>query len=122
MVVNFLQGNKHYLTWTRDSSHLELLNTSPKPYPIMIDAKLIDDLATKLSEAVPPGIKQAKTETEKHLKAILQSVLGKLDLVTRDEFDAQIRVLARTREKLEALEAQVSALENSVKENPPPEN
>ncbi len=80
----------------------------------MIDAKLIDDLATKLSEVVPPRIKRAKTETEKHLKSVLQSVLGKLDVVTRDEFDAQLRVLARTREKLEALESQVLALEGSV--------
>lgn len=84
----------------------------------MIDAKLIDDLATKLSEAIPPGIKQAKAETEKQLKAVLQSVIGKLDLVTRDDFDAQIRVLARTREKLEALEAQVAALENTAKDKP----
>jgi len=79
----------------------------------MIDAKLIDDLATKLSEAVPPGLKKAQQETEKHLKAVLQSGLEKLNVVSRDEFDAQVRVLQRTREKVEKLEAVVAEMEQS---------
>lgn len=77
----------------------------------MIEPKLIDDLASRLSEAVPPGLKQAKEETEKHLKSILQAGLARLDVVTRDEFDAQVRVLQRTREKLQALEQQIAQLE-----------
>ncbi len=77
----------------------------------MIDAKLIDELATKLSEAVPPGLKKAQQETEKHLKAVLQSGLEKLDIVSRDEFDAQVRVLQRTRAKLEKLEAIIAQME-----------
>jgi len=81
----------------------------------MINAKLIEDLATKLSSAVPQGVKDFHQETEQHFRSILQAGLGKLDLVTRDEFDAQVRVLARTRQKLEALEALVKDLE---KQNP----
>ncbi len=77
----------------------------------MIDAKIIDDLANKLSEIVPPGLKKAHQETEKHFKALLQSGLGKLDVVSREEFDAQVRVLQRTREKLEALEKTVAEIE-----------
>jgi len=77
----------------------------------MIDAKLIDDLATKLSEAVPPGLKKAQQETEKHLKSVLQAGLEKLDVVSRDEFDAQVRVLQRTREKLEKLETIIADME-----------
>jgi len=87
-------------------SSLKLLN-------MMFDTKIIDDLANRISAVIPPGIKEAKTETEKHIKAILQSVLEKLDVVTRDEFDAQMRVLERTREKLEKLEQIVEELEKA---------
>ncbi|PIP80302.1 MAG: hypothetical protein COW84_06030 [Gammaproteobacteria bacterium CG22_combo_CG10-13_8_21_14_all_40_8] len=79
----------------------------------MLNPKLIDELASKLSQAVPQGVKDFHQETEKHFRSILQAGLGKLDLVTRDEFDAQVRVLARTREKLEALEKLVQQLESS---------
>jgi len=81
----------------------------------VLDAKLIDELATKLSQAIPPGLKAAKTETEQQLKALLQTVLAKLDVVTRDEFDAQVRVLARTREKLEKLQRIVAEMEQQDK-------
>ncbi len=78
----------------------------------MINAKTIDELASKLSQAVPPGVKAFQQETEKHFRSILQAGLSKLDVVTRDEFDAQVRVLARTRQKLEELEATVKAMES----------
>jgi len=77
----------------------------------MIDAKIIDDLANKLSDVLPPGLKKAQEETEKHIKAVLQAGLEKLNVVSRDEFDAQVRVLQRTREKLENLEAMLTEME-----------
>lgn len=77
----------------------------------MFDPKLFDDVVKRLSDAVPSSIKQAKEDTEKNFRAILQSAFAKLDLVTREEFDVQVAVLAKTREKLEALEAKVSAME-----------
>ncbi|SFM27737.1 accessory factor UbiK family protein [Halopseudomonas yangmingensis] len=51
-------------------------------------------------------------DVEKHLKALVQSALSKLDVVSRDEFEIQREVLMRTRQRLEALEQQVAALEN----------
>jgi len=77
----------------------------------MIDAKLIDDLAHRLSAAVPPGVRNVQADLEKNLRATLQAALSKLDLVTREEFDVQTKVLARTRAKLEALEKVVTELE-----------
>ncbi|NVK23100.1 MAG: accessory factor UbiK family protein [Kangiellaceae bacterium] len=77
----------------------------------MISAQKIDDLAKKLSESVPQQFKTAKDEFNKQFKEVLQSQLAKLDLVTREEFDAQTKVLERTREKLEALEKKVAELE-----------
>ena len=77
----------------------------------MIDLSHIDDLARRLSGLVPPGLREGREELQENFKAILQSGLGKLDLVTREEFDVQRAVLLRTREKLEALEQVVAALE-----------
>ncbi|NVJ67666.1 MAG: accessory factor UbiK family protein [Gammaproteobacteria bacterium] len=77
----------------------------------MIDAKTIDDLAKKLSDLVPEGLKNAGDDLGKQFKQALQSGLAKMDLVTREEFDAQTKVLERTREKLEALEIKVNELQ-----------
>ena len=77
----------------------------------MIDLKAIDDLARRVSELVPPGMKAAGAEFESNVKATLQAGLAKLDLVTREEFEVQRAVLLRTREKLEALERALAELE-----------
>jgi BMFP domain-containing protein YqiC len=77
----------------------------------MLDPKLFDDLARRLSDAVPTGVREIQKDLEKNLRAILQASLSKLDLVTREEFDVQSRVLARTREKLDKLEKTITALE-----------
>jgi ubiquinone biosynthesis accessory factor UbiK len=76
-----------------------------------MDARFLDDLARRLSAAVPPGLSAVREDLEANFKAVLQSGLAKLDLVTRQEFDVQSGVLRRTREKLEALEARVAAME-----------
>lgn len=78
----------------------------------MFDPKSIDDIAARLSHAVPPGLNNLKEDMEKNFRAILQSALGKLDLVTREEFEVQKGVLAKTRAKLEALELRVGELES----------
>jgi BMFP domain-containing protein YqiC len=77
----------------------------------MIDLKAIDDLARRLSDMVPPNVKAAQADLENNFRAALQTGLGKLDLVTREEFEVQRAVLLRTREKLEALERTVAELE-----------
>ena len=53
----------------------------------------------------------SRTAGRKNLRAMLASATSKLDLVTREEFEVQAQLLLRTREKLDALEARVSALE-----------
>ncbi|QBH02433.1 ubiquinone biosynthesis accessory factor UbiK [Xanthomonas oryzae] len=77
----------------------------------MIDFNQLDDLARRLSDLVPPGLRQSREELQSTFKGALQAGLGKLDLVTREEFDVQRAVLLRTREKLDALEQTVAALE-----------
>lgn len=80
----------------------------------MFDPKAIDDIASKLSAAVPPGLNQFKEDMEKNFHAVLQTALGKLDLVTREEFEVQKAVLSKTRTKLEALEKRVQELEQKI--------
>jgi len=70
----------------------------------MIDPKIFDDIAEKLSNAVPSNIKGIRDDMKKNFRSILQGAFSKFDLVTREEFDTQVKVLLRTREKLEALE------------------
>lgn len=79
------------------------------------DPKSLDDLARRLAEAVPPGLSALKNDLEQNFKAVLQSGLTKLDLVTRQEFDIQSGVLRRSRERLEELEARIAALEGKKK-------
>jgi Uncharacterized protein conserved in bacteria len=77
----------------------------------MIDLNHIDDLARRLSDLVPPGLRDSREELQATFKSALQAGLAKLDLVTREEFEVQRAVLLRTREKLEALEQVVTTLE-----------
>ena len=80
----------------------------------MIDLNHIDELARRLSSLVPPGLRDSREELQATFKTALQAGLSKLDLVTREEFEVQRAVLLRTREKLEALEQAVVALENRI--------
>jgi BMFP domain-containing protein YqiC len=77
----------------------------------MIDLNHIDALARRLSELVPPGLRESREELQATFKSALQAGLTKLDLVTREEFEVQRAVLLRTREKLDALEQAVATLE-----------
>jgi BMFP domain-containing protein YqiC len=75
------------------------------------DPRSLDELARKLAEAVPPGLVALKNDLEQNFKAVLQSGLARLDLVTRQEFDVQAAVLRRSRERLEELERRLATLE-----------
>ena len=70
----------------------------------MFDAHFFDELSKKLAKALPKGVRQACEDVEKNFHTILKSAFGKLDLVTREEFDAQVAVLQRTRKKVDELE------------------
>ena len=74
----------------------------------------LDELARKLADSVPGNIKSMGEDLERNFKSMLQSALPRMDLVTREEFDVQLAVLARTREKLEALEARLAAWEENA--------
>mgnify|MGYP001769188422 CR=1 FL=1 len=76
----------------------------------MFDPKALEDIGNKISALIAAS--PAK-DVEKNVRAMMGSVFTKMDLVTREEFDIQAQVLARTREKLQALEARVEALEKA---------
>jgi ubiquinone biosynthesis accessory factor UbiK len=80
----------------------------------MIDPKILDELSKRFTEMVPAGVRQLQTDMEKNFHAVLQATFAKMDLVTREEFDVQQAVLARTRTKLEDLEKQLTALEEKM--------
>lgn len=78
----------------------------------MINAKKIEQLAEQITNAIPPGVKNMADNVEEKVKAVLQAKLTQLDVVSREEFDVQTQVLARTRAKLEQLELMVEELKN----------
>ena len=78
----------------------------------MLNSKTLDDLAMRIGKAFEAS---PARDVEKNVKALLQSGLARLDLVTRQEFDVQKEVLARTREKVDALEQRVAELESAQK-------
>ena len=76
----------------------------------MLDPKILEEFGAKMSALLANS--PAK-DIEKNAKAVMSGVFSKLDLITREEFDVQAEVLARTREKLKELEARVDALEKA---------
>lgn len=74
----------------------------------------IENLARRLAESVPDGLRSVRDDLENNFRSVLKTGIGKLDLVTREEFEVQEAVLARTREKLEMLEAKLEELEKTL--------
>ena len=74
----------------------------------------IDEIARRLLESVPPALRGMQQDLEANFRSVLRASLGKLDLVTREEFDTQMKVLERTRAKLEELERKVAGLEGAA--------
>jgi len=81
------------------------------PDHISVDTRQIDQIAQRLAMTLPPGLKSLRHELTDNFRAILQSQLERLDLVSRDRFEAQAALLARTSERLKALESRLEALE-----------
>lgn len=80
----------------------------------------IDSIARQLADSVPEGLRAMRDDMEQNFRAILRSGLDRLDLVTREEFEVQQAVLQRTREKLEALQPRLEALESRSADAPGP--
>lgn len=77
----------------------------------MLDARVFDDISKSLGKLLPPGVADLKEDFERNAKSAVQSALGNLDLVTREEFDVQTEVLRKTRKQLKDLEARIRELE-----------
>lgn len=82
----------------------------------MVDLDFIEKIAKKLTEAIPPSLHGIKQDLERNFRAVLQGAFAKFDLVTREEFDAQVNVLAKTRAKLETMEQKVFELETKLRQ------
>ena len=89
-----------FLKWLRYQSHM--------------GDDSIENLARKLAESVPDGMRSIASDLETNFRGVLRSGLSKLDLVTREEFEVQEAVLARSREKLERLEAKLKEIEKNA--------
>ncbi len=77
----------------------------------MIEPKILDEMAERLAKVIPQGVREIQQDVQNNLRASLNSTFAKLNLVTREEFEVQSAVLARTRAKLKTLEEKVAALE-----------
>ena len=86
----------------------------------MLNTKKIEELTQQIHNALPEGVRQLGEDIDQKIKEILQFQLGRLDMVTREEFDVQAQVLAKTREKLHALETRVEQLERRLNEQDTP--
>lgn len=84
-----------------------------------MNEKFFDEMSQKIASLLPPGVQELKQDAEKNIRAALQSGFQQLDLVTREEFDVQQALLQRSREKLEALERRLAALESQQAGQPP---
>jgi BMFP domain-containing protein YqiC len=80
----------------------------------------LDDLARQLAQSLPQNLRALGGDLERNFRALLQSGLERMDLVTREEFDVQTAVLERTREKLETIEARLGELERHLSERAAP--
>ena len=80
----------------------------------MIDAKKIEQFASQVADSLPAGVKTMADNAEEKVKTILQNKLSQLDVVSREEFDVQTQVLARTRAKLDLLEKEMTELKASL--------
>jgi len=76
----------------------------------MFDPKILDDLATRLSNLLPAGAVEFQRDMEKNLRAALSAALARFDLVTREEFEVQKALLERTQDRVTALESQMASL------------
>ena len=80
----------------------------------MLDPKVFEDMAQQLGKLAPPGLDRLRADFEKNVKAGVQAAMDRMELVSREEFEVQKAVLRRSREKIEALERQIAALESRL--------
>ncbi len=86
--------------------------------PIMMNPDFLEKIVRQVMRSLPGGDSQLRQDLEKNLHAAMQGVFSRMDLVTREEFEVQRDLLARSRTKLEQLEKQIAELEALLKQNP----
>lgn len=80
----------------------------------MLDPKHFDDLARRVTESLPESVRSVQEDVHRQVRSSLQAGLERMDVVTREDFDVQVALLERTRERLAELEARVEALEQNA--------
>ena len=80
----------------------------------MFDPKKLEQVAKQIQDSMPQPVKELGNDVEQKVRQVIQAQLGKLDVVSREEFDVQTQVLLRTRQKLSALEQKLDELENRM--------
>lgn len=81
------------------------------------DTKILDEVVSKISAVIPDDIKSAKNSFEKNTRATLEGVFQHLDLVTREEFDVQTKLLSKSQQRVKELEQRVQELEEKLLKN-----
>jgi len=84
----------------------------------MTTPDFLENIVRQVMQSLPGGDSQLKQDLEKNLRAAMQGIFSRMDLVTREEFEVQREVLARSRAKLEQLEKQIAELEAQLKQSP----
>jgi BMFP domain-containing protein YqiC len=79
-----------------------------------MDPISVNDIAKRLLDSLPAAVRGAQADLENNFRMVLRTTLAKLDLVSREEFDVQTKVLERTRARLAVLEARLSELEQAA--------
>lgn len=81
--------------------------------------ELADSLGERIEQVLPEGLASSRQDLHSNISALIQEGLGKLDVVTREDFDRQADILAATRGRLEQAEKLLSVLEEKLSENKP---
>ena len=81
------------------------------------DTKTLDEVVHKISAVIPDDIKSAKENFEKNARASIEGVFQRLDLVTREEFDVQTKLLSKSQQRVKKLEQRVQELEENILKN-----
>lgn len=79
-----------------------------------IDAQAVDDIVRKISAAIPDDLKAAKQSIEKNIRVTAEGVFQRLDLVTREEFDVQAKMLSESQQRVKKLEQRIQELEQAI--------
>ncbi|MCZ6565252.1 MAG: accessory factor UbiK family protein [Gammaproteobacteria bacterium] len=79
-----------------------------------IDTQALDEMVRKISAVIPDDLKSARQSLEKNARIATESVFQRLDLVTREEFDVQEKMLSNSQLRVKKLEQRIQELENKI--------